>query len=67
MCVVNIFLVETENAVTLLIIIYITIRHSSVLAPCKSVRSLVRWVFGSILQGGPIELFLVPASATRLV
>ena len=27
----------------------------------------VRWVIGSILHGGPIELFLVPASAPRLV
>ena len=24
---------------------------------------MVRWVVGSILHGGPIELFLVPASA----
>ena len=31
-------------------------------------RSLMeRWVVGSILHGGPIELFLVPASAPRLV
>ena len=31
-------------------------------------RSLmVQWVFGSILHGGPIELFLVPANAPRLV
>ena len=31
-------------------------------------RSLmVRWVIGSILHGGPIELFLIPASAPRLV
>ena len=30
-------------------------------------RSLmVRWVVGSILHGGPIELFLVPTSASRL-
>ena len=39
-------------------------------ARCSSVieRSLlVRWVIGSILHGGPIELFLVPASALRLV
>ena len=28
---------------------------------------MVRWVIGSILHGGPIELFLVPASAPRLV
>ena len=28
---------------------------------------LVRWVFGSILHGGAIELFFVPASAPRLV
>ena len=27
----------------------------------------VRWVVGSILHGGPIETFLVPASAPRLV
>ena len=26
---------------------------------------LVRWVVGSILHGGPIELFLVPASVPR--
>ena len=29
--------------------------------------AMVRWVVGSILHGGPIELFLVPASAPRLV
>ena len=28
---------------------------------------MVRWVVGSILHGGPIELFLVPASAPLLV
>ena len=28
---------------------------------------MVRWVVGSILHGRPIELFLVPASAPRLV
>ena len=28
---------------------------------------MVRWVVGSITHGGPIELFLVPASAPRLV
>ena len=28
---------------------------------------MVRWVVGSILHGGPIKLFLVPASAPRLV
>ena len=28
---------------------------------------MVRWVVGSILHSGPIDLFLVPASATRLV
>ena len=27
----------------------------------------VQWVVGSILHGGPIELFLVPASVPRLV
>ena len=26
---------------------------------------MVRWVVGSIFHGGPIELFLVPASAPR--
>ena len=31
-------------------------------------RSLmVRWIVGSILHGGPIELFLIPTSAPRLV
>ena len=28
---------------------------------------MMRWVVGSILHGGPIELFLIPASAPRLV
>ena len=28
---------------------------------------MVRWVVGSILHGGPIELFLVPASDPQLV
>ena len=28
---------------------------------------MVLWVVGSILHGGPIELFLVPDSAPRLV
>ena len=28
---------------------------------------MVRWVVGSIPQGGPIELFLVPASVPRMV
>ena len=28
---------------------------------------MVRWVVGSIFHGGPIELFLVSASAPRLV
>ena len=28
---------------------------------------MVQWVVGSILHGGPIDLFLVPASAPRLV
>ena len=27
---------------------------------------MVQWVVGLILHGGPIELFLVPASAPRL-
>ena len=34
----------------------------------STLRSLmVRWVVGSILHGGRIELFLVPVSAPRLV
>ena len=28
---------------------------------------MVRWVVGSILHGGPIELFLVPASGVSKV
>ena len=28
---------------------------------------MVRWIIGSILYGGPIEIYLVPASAPRLV
>ena len=28
---------------------------------------MLRWVVGSILHSGPIELFLVPAHAQRLV
>ena len=34
---------------------------------CRFRLLMVRWVVGSILQGGTIELFLVPASAPRLV
>ena len=30
-------------------------------------RVMVRWVDGSIPDGGPIELFIVPANAPRLV
>ena len=33
----------------------------------RQLALMVRWVVGSILHGGPIELFLVPASAPRLV
>ena len=36
-------------------------------APWYERSLMVRWVFGSNLHGGPIELFLVPASAQRLV
>ena len=39
-------------------------------ARCSSVVRafvMVRWVVVSILHGGPIDLFLVPASAPRLV
>ena len=36
-------------------------------APWKERSLMVRWVVGSILHGGPIELFLVPASVPRLV
>ena len=28
---------------------------------------MVRWLVGSILHGGPIELFLIPVNAPRLV
>ena len=28
---------------------------------------MVPWVVGSILHGGPIELFVVPASVTKAV
>ena len=28
---------------------------------------MVHWVVGSILHGGPTELFLIPASVSRLV
>ena len=28
---------------------------------------MVRWVVGSILHGGPIELFLIPVSGPRLM
>ena len=27
---------------------------------------MVQWVIGSIIHGGPIELFLIPASSPRL-
>ena len=33
----------------------------------KVLSKFVRWVVGSIHHGGPIELFLVPTSAPRLV
>ena len=36
-------------------------------APWKERSLIVRWVIGSILHGGPIELFFVLASAPRLV
>ena len=36
-------------------------------APWKERSLMVRWVVGSILHSELIELFLVPASATRLV
>ena len=39
-----------------------TLRSSVVKRPL-----MVRWVVESILHGGPIELFLVPASALQLV
>ena len=35
-------------------------RYSSVV---RAFAHRVRWVIGSILLGGPIELFLIPASA----
>ena len=28
---------------------------------------MVKWIIGLILHGGPIELFLIPASAPQLV
>ena len=34
---------------------------------CKLDVAMVRWVVGSILHGGPIGLFLIPASTLRLV
>ena len=36
-------------------------------APWQERSLMVRWVVGSILHGGHIEIFLVPASAPRLV
>ena len=30
-------------------------------------KLMMRWVVGSIHHGGPIELYLVPASAPRLL
>ena len=33
---------------------------------CARYSFMLQWVIGSILHGGPIELFLVPASASRL-
>ena len=36
-------------------------------APGSDRSLMVRWVVGSILHGGPIERFLVPASVPRLV
>ena len=34
---------------------------------CGMRTGIVRWIIGSILHGRPIELFLIPASAPRLV
>ena len=46
-----------------------SIIHLFVECQCFGVRcsSMVRWVSGLILHGGPIELLLIPASAPRLV
>ena len=36
-------------------------------APWLDHSLMVQWVIGSIPHGGPIELFLIPASAPQLV
>ena len=36
-------------------------------APWYERSLMVRWVVGSILHGGPIDLFLVPTSDLRMV
>ena len=41
--------------------------HEESKGPKERDVAMVRWVVGSILHGGPIELFLIPASAPRLV
>ena len=47
-----------------------TYRHLLILtdkeSSCSTVVLMVRWIVGSILHGGPIVLFLVPARAPRI-
>ena len=43
-----------------------TLRERNV-APWSERSLIVRWVVGSILHGGPIGLFLVPASVIKAV
>ena len=46
---------------------YTYIHNERDVAPWYECLIMERWVVGSILHGGTIELFLVPASAPRLV
>ena len=66
-------LTQLQSQLSQLFICFIRIHISTSLPLERDVtlwqeRSLmVRWVVKSILHGGPIELFLIPASAPRLV
>ena len=59
---------EFRWVIIIIIIIIIIVVVVVVVVVVVMQRSLmVRWVVGSNLYGGLIELFLVPASAPRLV
>ena len=58
---------DFSNVDNILAIVVITNKKERDVAPWEERSLMVRWVVGLILHGGPIELFLVPPSAPRLV